>query len=84
MAGDDPTCLLCGEPIARSAVDPCSAVLSARRPDRAPGEPGGRRHRSAAAWWRRPPGQYWMHAACLRRAAHPSVPLRFLDAAEDR
>ncbi|HEX2063687.1 MAG TPA: hypothetical protein VHE80_04615, partial [Acidimicrobiales bacterium] len=30
------------------------------------------------AWWRRPPDRYWMHAACLRRSAHPSVTLQFL------
>lgn len=74
------SCLFCGEPIEPTAVDPCSAVLTAA--PRA-GEPEPARGRGARAkWWRRPPGVYWMHAACLRRAAHPSVALAFLDLAE--
>ncbi len=72
-------CLFCGQPIAPSAVDPCSAVLSAALPD---GPEAARGHRKQSAWWRRPPGQYWMHADCLRGVAHPSVPLHFLDVAE--
>lgn len=74
-------CLFCGEPIEPTAVDPCSAVISVA----ARGEPAdqGRAGRRSPQRWRRPPGQYWMHAACLRSVTHPSVPLQFLDLAED-
>jgi hypothetical protein len=80
---EDHVCLFCGGTVARTGNDPCSAVLSVAEPgepDEAAVDRGGRRR---PAWWRRPPGQYWMHASCLRAAAHPSVPLHFLDVAGD-
>jgi hypothetical protein len=73
-------CLFCGEAIEPSNLDPCSAVISASSPDGA--DNAGRRPKRSPSWWKRPPGQYWMHSACLRNAAHPSVPLHFLDSAE--
>ena len=73
-------CLFCGEPIEPTEIDPCTAVFAASgRED--PLEAKRRGSRSSP-WWRRPPGQYWVHAACLRSAAHPTVPLYFLDLTE--
>lgn len=77
---DNHVCLFCGGSIEQTKLDPCSAVLAASWRDQ--GFDKTRGARRSSAWWRRPPGQYWMHAACLRRAAHPSVPLHFLDLAE--
>ena len=78
-------CLLCGRPVQARGVEPLSAVLSvaaheASAPDPTPGRP--RRRRPGLRWWERPPGQYWLHVACLREHAHPSVPLQFLDIVE--
>ena len=78
------TCLFCGEAIERTAVDPCSAVIAPSLPTqpRSPGDDAPARV-IGATWQQRPPGQFWLHAACLRRVAHPSVPLHFLDMAEE-
>jgi hypothetical protein len=72
-------CLVCGESIEQTRVAPCSAVPAASWRDQENLKPPG--GKTQTRWWRRPPGQYWMHAACLRIAAHPSVPLQFLDRA---
>jgi len=81
------TCLFCGEPIAPDGVDPLTAVISAAPragsdPDAAADRP--KRRRPGPRWWEQPPGQYRMHAACLRRHAHPSTALQFLDIVEPR
>ncbi|MEZ5145398.1 MAG: hypothetical protein R2726_23235 [Acidimicrobiales bacterium] len=82
MAGQH-VCLLCGAAIEPTDVDPLTAVITAApsADERSAERPRGAR-RPATTWWRRPPGQYWLHAACLRQAAHPTVPLPFLDVAE--
>jgi hypothetical protein len=77
---DNHICLFCGESIERTKVDPCTAVFAASSPDE--GFDETRRARKSSSWWKRPLGQYWVHAACLRGAVHPSVPLQFLDLAE--
>jgi hypothetical protein len=75
---DNHVCLFCGESIERTKVDPCTAVFAVSPPE----EPERTRGARKPSWWKRPPGQYWLHGACLRRATHPSVPLHFLDLAE--
>jgi hypothetical protein len=80
------TCLFCGEPIAPDGVDPLTAVIAAAPRARSDPDAAARpeRRRPGARWWEQPPGQYWMHAACLRRHAHPSTALQFLDIVEPR
>jgi hypothetical protein len=65
---DGYSCMFCGESIERTGVDPCVALLTARWLDKG---------------FEESPGQYWFHEQCLRRVTHPSVPLYFLDLADD-
>jgi hypothetical protein len=80
-------CLFCGEPVAPDGVDPLTAVISVAPrsgsdPEAAADRPA--RRRPGPRWWQQPPGQYWMHSACLRRHAHASTRLEFLDITEPR
>jgi hypothetical protein len=77
------SCLFCGQPIEPRGLDPLTAVVSVAvppEPDAATAADRVRRRRPGPRWWRRPPGQYWMHESCLRQHAHPSVQLQFLEA----
>jgi hypothetical protein len=59
--------MFCGLGIERTTVDPCSCAMTASWPT-------GRDDGTAG---------YWFHAKRLRERVHPSVPLYFLDLAED-
>jgi hypothetical protein len=80
---DNHVCLLCGELIERTSVDPRSVALAASWRDAEVDNVPSRRVRASPPWWDRPPGPYRAHAVHLRGAAQPPVPIQILDLAED-